>query len=950
MKHDDIVGASTATITRCRRINLNHGTLHTFNRFQLYRVDFTPITSNSREESSHRISLSFREFVTWADVATPSRDTIARDTYLRNSLRFWQQLHADRTHSRPHLAPTCTARDILAYRLSSNEELPDRILAFLRTGTHENTKILPVAKTSSFAPIPDTGPTHPRTIALLKGGPDVSIHLQAFPEGIPIDALLQMRGLHGACAYTEVKRSTRFPRLPQTEFCVLMYNPDVPIYKDLSISDITPPSPQFAPPTVLILNQAAIKDRLFRGGRTVGTWGPNARTTDEKKLQSSPLLPRLPTKPRPSNVISILVLDPQDIYGTTNTIHLAKHKLTGAMLSPSPYEYRCVPAEASYGPCMRIGLRGPPPTERPGVNQNPGHQVLHSITSKYGVVTRISTGSPAAAAETPPSKSAARRTLNYTITNPNEPQAPVQWELKPGKRPIDTLMSAPPRATWPPTGAEQTLDSNPRSPQSPANHAAPSLPLSEHGRPPQGEEPPSRTPRTPATPSAVQGGPDDAIPSQTNPSSISPTEPLFSDTSRACPSSGMSGCGYSGEGGNGLVREPRVPGADKITTPSTWTTPPASASTQSGLARPIAPKARTPTNQAAKHTSPRQAQGPSTAHDDGSGITKSSKAGISSISSTEHPSSVTSGAGPSSGMRRLSYSGEGGTGSAKGDGEPSATTSSPQRPLSAWLRTVSDRAATKSLPTYYITRDELLMKKFQPAMITLMDQEELQALDDSDGWLNDTNLTWILGRLAIEAAPKRCLILSSFAYEKIVKKDPEKRIHKWIKPRYTLSDFDHILIPINILKAHWVMVILTREAKKNESPTYKFLDSAPDCTKKAKFDLPAAMQTIIAFFRKVGFLQTTNKAMRDPLAVPQQIGQCDCGVHIVGWTIDFLQSPENFLQGVSSNDSLWFRDQTGTLCMNSRMIRRRLAQLAREDSIAHPLKLQILLMSRPPFL
>eukprot|EP00808_Paulinella_micropora_P001808 g25696.t1 len=76
--------------------------------------------------------------------------------------------------------------------------------------------------------------------------------------------------------------------------------------------------------------------------------------------------------------------------------------------------------------------------------------------------------------------------------------------------------------------------------------------------------------------------------------------------------------------------------------------------------------------------------------------------------------------------------------------------------------------------------------------------------------------------------------------------------------------------------------------------------------------------------------------MYNPLAVPLQIGQCDCGVHIVGWTIDFLKSPEKFLQCMSSNDSLWFRDQTGTITMNTRMIRLRLAHLAREDSKAHP--------------
>eukprot|EP00808_Paulinella_micropora_P023967 g34240.t1 len=104
MKHDDIVnltlGASTATVTVVsygdmyvpqsyyRKVNLNHGTLHTFNRYQLRKVDFTPITKASHEESSDRISLSFREFITWADIAEPSRAIIASDKYLQNSLRF----------------------------------------------------------------------------------------------------------------------------------------------------------------------------------------------------------------------------------------------------------------------------------------------------------------------------------------------------------------------------------------------------------------------------------------------------------------------------------------------------------------------------------------------------------------------------------------------------------------------------------------------------------------------------------------------------------------------------------------------------------------------------------------------------------------------------------------------------------------------------------------------
>eukprot|EP00808_Paulinella_micropora_P001807 g25695.t1 len=544
MKHDDIVnltlGASTATITlipygdqfdklapqsRYRSINLDHGTLHTFNRFQLHRVDFAPITPNSREESSHRISLSFREFVTWADVAAPSRDPLARDT---------------------------------------NEELPDRILAFLRTGTHEDTKILPVAQTSNVAPIPDTGPTHPRTIALLKGDPDVSTHLRASPEGISIDALLQTRG----------RLNLRRPE-HQRHYS--------------TITTIRPP-----PPTVLILNQTAIKDRFFRGGRTVGSWGPNSRTPDEKNSNLRLFFRDYLQNPGPgfyghyhtrkfssSNVISILVLDPQDIYGATNIIHLAEHKLTGAMLFPSPYEYRCVPAEASYDPSLQSGLRGSLPSRPPGANRSPDHQVLHSITRKYGVVTRISTGAPVTADATPPSTHTVRRTLNYSTVSPNESQAPIRCAITFMTRlAADNYAISPP----PPPRMQRYLRTRTgvKTRQTPHRY--------DQGRPPQGEEPSSGTPRTQATPSVTQGDPDDAIPSQTNPSSISPTdsEPLFSDTSRARPSSGMSGCGYSGEGGNGPVREPRVAGVAAITTPSTLPTPPAPASNQSGLARPTA--------------------------------------------------------------------------------------------------------------------------------------------------------------------------------------------------------------------------------------------------------------------------------------------------------------------------------------------------------------------------
>eukprot|EP00808_Paulinella_micropora_P026267 g70318.t1 len=148
--------------------NLNNGTIHTFNRYQLHKVDFFKWDHRHHNESPYRINLSFREFFTWGDIAGPSQTILANNKYLGNSLRFWFNWREKRNPSR-ELLSTWTTRDRLAYFLGTNEDLPDRILAFLQPRASTDTWIMLVAQISSICPTSPTITRQPTYHSLTPG-------------------------------------------------------------------------------------------------------------------------------------------------------------------------------------------------------------------------------------------------------------------------------------------------------------------------------------------------------------------------------------------------------------------------------------------------------------------------------------------------------------------------------------------------------------------------------------------------------------------------------------------------------------------------------------------------------------------------------------------------------------------------------------------------------------
>eukprot|EP00808_Paulinella_micropora_P010940 g80405.t1 len=171
------------------------------------------------------------------------------------------------------------------------------------------------AQISSLGPTSLTTTGHPRTIALLQGGEDVT---QRNQSDFSINRLLAVRGLHSACAYVEAARSI--------------------------ISEMT-----------------------------AASWGPESRTVEQKNCSLRLYYRYNLQNPGPgyygrfhapphssSNEGTVLVLDPQTIYSAPNIVRLAEHKLTGNMLTgPPPDRQTIYLITRALGTVTRIATRTP---------------------------------------------------------------------------------------------------------------------------------------------------------------------------------------------------------------------------------------------------------------------------------------------------------------------------------------------------------------------------------------------------------------------------------------------------------------------------------------------------------------------------------------------------------------------------------------------------------------